>query len=489
MPLGRRGFLKLGGWLAAGAAASACSPIYTQLARAARPATAWPTSGSPAFRALQRLTFGPDGAERERVESIGLGAWIEEQLAPAHVEDTAAEVLLRPLSSLSLQAADLAAWERDDVILELRRSTLLRQIWSRRQLYEVMVEFWTDHFNILIDKGDCWFLKTIDDREVIRAHALGNFRDLLWASAHSPAMLVYLDNQANLKDAPNENYARELMELHSLGVHGGYGQMDVMELSRCLTGWTVRDHFWRGEFLFRPEIHDTGWKEVLGLRVEPVGRPEAEDLLDELAVHPSTADHLARKLVRRFVSEDLERQASLVDRVARVFQETRGDIAATLRSLFLDNPWEAAIEPKFKRPLNFVLSALRMLGADSDGGPDLQRRLSAMGQLPFAWATPDGPIDEAGPWKGGLMARWQFALDLMADRIGGTHVPLEDLLQTSGATTPAGAVDAFAMALLGEVPDTKTQSSLLPLASHGSWPEGAGVMVAGLLASPAFQWR
>jgi uncharacterized protein (DUF1800 family) len=489
MSLGRRGFLKLGGWLAAGAAASACSPIYTELAREARPWTVWPTAVSPAFRALQRLTFGPDAHERERVVSIGLGPWIEEQLAPADLADAAAEVLLRPLTSLSLQAADLAAWERDDVIRELRRSTLLRQIWSRRQLYEVMVEFWTDHFNILIDKGDCWFLKTIDDREVIRSHALGNFRDLLWASAHSPAMLVYLDNQANLKGAPNENYARELMELHSLGVHGGYGQRDVMELSRCLTGWTVRDHFWRGEFLFRPEIHDTGWKEVLGLRVEPVGQPEAEDLLDELALHPSTADHLARKLIRRFIGEDLERQAGLIDRVARVFRETRGDIAATLRSLFLDSPWGTAVEPKFKRPLNFVLSTLRMLGADSDGGAGLQDRLSAMGQLPFAWATPDGPIDEAGPWKGGLMARWQFAMDLMANRIGGTHVPLEDLLRVSGARSASEAVDAFGVALLGDVPDATTQSALLSLASQRSWPEGAGVLVAGLLASPAFQWR
>src|SRR4030067_3565361 len=124
-----------------------------------------------------------------------------------------------------------------------------------------MVEFWTDHFNIAIDKGECWLLKTIDDREVIRSHALGNFRDLLWASAHSPAMLVYLDNQANLKGAPNENYARELMELHTLGVDGGYGQTDVMELSRSLTGWSVRDHFWLGEFVFRRENDDTGDKD------------------------------------------------------------------------------------------------------------------------------------------------------------------------------------------------------------------------------------
>jgi uncharacterized protein (DUF1800 family) len=487
--LGRRGFLKLGGLAAAGAAVSACSPVYASLARQMQPATVWPAGASPVFQALQRLTFGPAGQERSRAESIGLGAWVEEQLAPEGLDDTAANLLVRTLDSLSLDAADLAAWERDDVVGELRRGTLLRQIYSRRQLFEVMTEFWTDHFNILIDKGDCWFLKTIDDRQVVRAHALGNFRDLLWASAHSPAMLVYLDNQANLREAPNENYAREVMELHTLGVHGGYGQADVMELSRCLTGWSVKDRFWKGQFVFRPDIHDDGSKEVIGVRVEPAGQAEAERMLDVFALHPSTANHLARKLVGRFVTEDVDGRPETVERVASAFVESRGDILSTLRSLVLDRGWEESLEPRFKRPLNFVLSALRILEAETDAGESLQDRLAAMGHLPFAWATPDGPSDVAGPWKGGLMARWQFGFDLMTDRVAGTRIPLGRWLEVFGATSPAEAVDAFAVLLLGSPPDPETRSALLAAADGLPWPDGGAAVVSGLLASPAFQYR
>ena len=417
-------------------------------------------------------------------ESVGLAAWIEAQLSPKTISNSVADLRLRSMNSLSLEASDLAAWERDDVIRELRSATLLRQIYSRRQLYEVMVEFWTDHFNILIDKGDCWFLKTIDDREVVRAHALGNFRDLLWASAHSPAMLVYLDNQANLKGAPNENYARELMELHTLGVHGGYGQADVMELARCLTGWSVRSHFWRGDFEYRAGQHDQGPKDVLRVHVEPAGQAEAEGLLDVLALHPSTADHVARKLVQQFVGESLEQHGELIARTGRAFLDSGGDIASTLRVILLDAPLATILEPKFKRPLNFVLSSLRMLEADTDGGPALQDRLSAMGQLPFAWATPDGPTDEAAPWKGGLISRWQFALDLVSGNLDGTPAPLGPWLEAAGPTTPDAWMDSFSLLLLGRPPDEDTRSALRPMAAADE-----SLLVAGLLAAPDFQWR
>jgi len=477
-------FLRLGGWLAAGAAASACSPFYVRIAAQVRPAVAWPAAGLEIFRALQRLTFGPTAAERIEAESVGLPAWIEAQLAPMSLADPVADLLLRPLDSLSLEASDLAAWDRDDVIRELRRAALLRQVYSRRQLHEVMVEFWTDHFNISVDKGDCWFLKTIDDRNVVRAHALGNFRDLLWASAHSPAMLVYLDNQANLKGAPNENYARELMELHTLGVHGGYGQVDVMELARCLTGWSVRSRFWRGDFTFRPEQHDQQAKEVLQVHVEPAGQAEAERMLDVLALHPSTADHVARKLVRRFVGESLDRYGELIDRTARAFLDSGGDIASTLRVILQDVSLGQSLEPKFKRPLNFVVSSLRMLDADTDGGPALQDRLAAMGHLPFAWATPDGPTDEAAPWKGGLISRWQFALDLVSGQLDGTHSPLGPWMEAAGPTTPEAWMDSFGVLLLGKEPDEDSRTALRSIASGDE-----ALLVAGLLSSPAFQWR
>ena len=281
MSLSRRDFLKLGALVTTSAALSSCAPVYRRLA-GNLPAVRWTALAAEDFLALNRMTFGPRVEERAHFVNVGLQAWVEEQLAYESIDDLGCEIRLVPFKTLTMAANELEAisnqlfdnYDRERIPAELRQATLMRQIYSRRQLYEVMVEFWSDHFNIFIGKGNCFFLKTVDDREVVRKHALGSFRDLLWASAHSPAMLVYLDNQANEKSAPNENYARELLELHTLGVDGGYSQQDVMELARCLTGWNVKDHFWLGDFVFKPDLHDTGEKTVLGLPVENAGLGE-----------------------------------------------------------------------------------------------------------------------------------------------------------------------------------------------------------------------
>ena len=197
-------------------------------------------------------------------------------------------------------------FDEDDhrLIGALRQSAILRAVYSRRQLQERMVEFWSDHFNIYAFKGQGPQFKVVDDHETIRAHALGKFRDLLGASARSAAMLGYLDNTSNRKGVPNENYARELMELHTLGVHGGYTQRDVKEVARCLTGWTTEKHWHRGRFLFDPDAHDNGAKQVLGLTIAPGGGvTDGERVLDMLAGHPSTARHLARKLCVHFLGD------------------------------------------------------------------------------------------------------------------------------------------------------------------------------------------
>ena len=228
---------------------------------------------------MNRLTFGPRVEERARFAEIGLQAYIEEQLNYASINDLTCNLQLSTFNTLKMAANELEGisnqlfdgYDREIIPNELRQATLMRQIYSKRQLYEIMVEFWSDHFNIFIEKGNGFYLKTVDDREVIRKHALGSFRDLVWASAHSPAMMIYLDNQANEKSHPNENYARELMELHTLGVDGGYTQKDVMELARCLTGWNVKEHFWLGDFVFKEDLHDTGEKNVLGLSDPAVG--------------------------------------------------------------------------------------------------------------------------------------------------------------------------------------------------------------------------
>ena len=491
MALERREFLKLASLVAAGTTVSACTPIYRMVGEASEGPTPWLEGDGLTFRALQRMTYGPTLAERQHAAAIGLPAWVEEQLAPASMPDLPGDLSVRPLSSLSLEAVDLAAWERDDVEGELQRAAILRRVFSRRQLFEVLVEFWTDHFNISIEKGACWFLKTIDDRQVVRRHALGNFRDLLWASAHSPAMLVYLDNQANDRTAPNENYARELLELHTLGVDGGYTQQDVMEMARCLTGWTVRDRFWKGQFVFRPEMHDDGPKRVLRKAIAPSGLAEAEGVLEGLASHPATARRLARKLVRRFLELEPVEEEALVQRAASTFNASGGEILPMVRLILLDGVLRApaGLAPKFKRPVHVVASALRMLEAVTNGGALIQGHLARMGQPLFQWPTPDGPPDDPAAWQTGLFARWEFAYQLARNRIDGSEIDLPSLLETAGAAGPGEAIDALANIVLGSPLDEPARGEILRLLSKEDKDEMPALFLAGLLASPAFQWR
>ena len=491
MTLERREFLKLASLIAAGATVSACTPVYRMVGDAFDGPTPWLEGDGLTFRALQRMTYGPTLAERQRAATIGLQAWVEEQLAPSAMTDLSGDLSVRPLTSLGLEAVDLAAWERDDVVAELQRGALVRRIFSRRQLYEVLVEFWTDHFNISIEKGACWFLKTIDDRQVVRRHALGNFRDLLWASAHSPAMLVYLDNQANDRTAPNENYARELLELHTLGVDGGYTQQDVMEMARCLTGWTVRDRFWKGQFVFRPEMHDDGRKRVLRKEIEPSGQAEAEGVLEGLAAHPATARRLARKLVRRFLELGPAEEEALIQRASATFTSSGGEILPMVRLILLDGVLRepAGLAPKFKRPVHVVASALRMLDAATNGGRPILGHLARMGQPLFEWPTPDGPPEDPAAWQTGLFARWEFAYQLARNGIEGTEIDLRDLLETAGAAGPGETLDALSNIVLGTPLRDPARGEILRVLSKETEDEVPALLLAGLLASPAFQWR
>ena len=491
MALGRRSFLRLAGLVAAGAAASACTPVYRAVGEVIEGQVPWLSGDLLTFLALQRMTYGPTLAERQHAADIGLAGWIEEQLAPASLVDLPGGLAVRSLTSLGLEAADLAAWERADVVDELQRGTLLRRVYSRRQLYEILVEFWTDHFNISIDKGTCWLLKTVDDRTVIRRHALGSFRDLLSASAHSPAMLVYLDNQANDRHAPNENYARELLELHTLGVDGGYSQRDVMEMARCLTGWTVRDRFWKGKFVFRPEMHDDGGKRVLGLDVERGGQGEAESVIERLAAHPATARRLARKLARRFVELPADEEQALVRHAAAAFLSSGGEILSLLRPILLDGVLRrpAALAPKIKRPVHVVASALRMLGAETNAASPIQHHLEQMGQPLFRWPTPDGPPEERQAWQSGLFARWAFADALARNRIEGTRLDLARWLATAGVSDRPAILDALANLLLGGPLAEPGRSHILEALRPAGEEDLPALLAAGLLASPAFQWR
>lgn len=494
MNLNRRDFLRLAGLVAGSAAVASCGPVYRELSGPVEAPVDWPARAEPHFAALRRLTFGPTAEERRTVLAHGLAAWVEDQLSQPLDDSRRVEWLLRGRDTLTMEANLLADQEKERVLDDLRSATILRRLYSRAQLTERMVEFWTDHFNIYVEKTDCWFLKPVDDRQVVRRHAMGRFSDLLSASAHSPAMLVYLDNQANDWKAPNENYARELMELHTLSVDGGYDQQDVMELARCLTGWTVKDHFWKGEFTFDPDRHDPGEKVVLDRRIEPAGKKEAEGVLRRLAISPATADHIAFKLVQKFVCDDPEADApALVKRASQALHASNGSIPAALRPILLDGLAEEPrlAKPKFKRPPDYVLSALRMLGADTTGDVRIQEHMRAMGLGLFEWPTPDGPPEVSRQWQGNLLPRWQFAMELGRDELAGTRLPLEELAQAAGQGDIRTTLRGLSYLLLGQPLEESAAAGIADLLTEigddvRTW---SGVLVGGLVASPAFQWR
>jgi hypothetical protein len=502
MDFTRREFLKVLGILAGSAGAvTGCSPLVRLIPGEKGDFSDPLQLASSDWLAINRLSFGPTPETRRYLSEIGLSGFIEEQLNPWDLTDTRADLLIRRFDVLGLDADTLRNrgdklfdnYDPSLVLDDFRQATLLRQVYSRRQLLEVMVEFWTDHFNISVQKGDCWFLKIVDDREVIRSHALGNFRELLGASAHSPAMLVYLDNQENHQDAPNENYARELLELHTLGVDGGYSQADVMALARCLTGWRVKNHFWRGEVTFDKDAHTPGLKTVLGQTVNPTGKGEITQVLDHLSQHPATAERISWKLARRFLADDPPPE--IVAKASRIFLETGGDIRSVLRIILLDGlPQIATSNPskKYKRPLNYLVSALRQTGADTNGGLTIQRYLTRMGQPLYDWPTPDGYPDTAAAWQGNLLPRWQYALDLVQNRIKGTKFNLEPFLEGLQIGDRHLFIDRISNNLLGEYLSTQTQNELLsalePFVNQKPI-QAAEVVFASILASPHFQWR
>jgi uncharacterized protein (DUF1800 family) len=453
----------------------------------------------PVSHALNRLTFGHRPGDHARVSAMGVQAFISEQLAPETIDDSHCDRAIARFGDLWNEPL-AEFYDEDDNVLApiLRRLTLLRAIYSERQLFEVMCEFWSDHFNIDPGKGECRWSKPHDDLTVIRKHALGNFRDMLAASALSPAMLWYLDGQANTRrtpdDKPNENYARELMELHTLGVHGGYTQQDVMEVARCLTGWTVRSKKQAritanilnpfntggtdarkpvqlpGDVHFVKEAHDDGPKRVLGQHIPAgLGKGDLDRVIEIVCGHPSTARFIAHKLCVRFIAD--APPATAVDAVASAFTATKGDTKATLRSLFATPEFAGSTGAKFKRPLHFIVSALRATNAATSADQRLFSYLERMGHMPFRWPTPDGYPATAKHWHATLLWRWNFALALANNRIGGTSIRREALQAHIGS-------DYGLMAsLLGRQPCAEESDACLK----------SGDGLALLLASPAFQ--
>ncbi|GIX33124.1 MAG: hypothetical protein KatS3mg125_1080 [Lysobacterales bacterium] len=400
---------------------------------------------------LERTTYGATRAERALAHSLGYEGWIEHQLNLGPEADAPLEQQLRSSTPLIFaSAAELGAIatgeqrQRTQAYNELLAATLLRGWFAKRQLFERMVEFVGDLLHIGVTDARMGTLKILDDREVARAHAFGRFRELLGASARSPAMLDYLDNALNGRDGINDNYARELMELHTLGVDGGYTEEDVVEVARCFSGWTYERRTLR--FLFLASWHDNGPKRVLGTPIPAGGgQRDGETVLDLLAQHPSTARHVVTRLARRFVSD--QPPPALVNDVAAVFTASGGDLRSTLRALLLHPLTRQSPPLKLKRPFELVVGLLRGLEIPYREGAArlLLDWLGRLGHRPFAWPPPNGYPDTASYWQSpnGLLQRWNFGWEALFGTLA-ARLPVNWGALLGGAQRAAAVADALA---------------------------------------------
>ena len=523
------------------------------------------TADQQVQHALNRLAFGPRPGDVARVRALGVDRWIALQLQPAGLPDPVADQLLSSYEMLSRPTTEVmslyqegqvafrrlqrqAAQEGDSssrqglraealrndpqlrvllrrtqrVLGDVQSARVARAVVSERQLQEVMTDFWENHFTVYAGKGITRFLVPAYDRDVIRPHAMGNFRTLLGAVAKSPAMLFYLDQWQSAADSThetlgagrrgrtsarrraqamafqprpagtalparrsrglNENYARELMELHTLGVDAGYSQQDVIEVARALTGWTMVSRQ-RPEFVFRPQVHDADEKLVLGHRM-PAGRgiEDGEEVLDLLARDPRTARFIARKLAVRFVSD--APPPALDERAAATFMNTKGDIREVVRTIVTSPEFfsASAYRSKVKSPFELVASALRAVGADGDTTMRSAQMVAFLGQPVFGHQAPNGWPETGDAWMnaGAILNRINFGLALAAGRIPGAglaHWPDAARLRNAGREAQ---VDAVVIAFLGGQASPDTREILMkgenPLAARLVATDTGGMM-------------
>ena len=519
-------------------------------ARPIAPATAPSVSGErQIIHALSRLTYGARPGDVERVRAMGVSAWIDRQLRPRTIDDSATDRALVELTTLRMPISEaLREFPRPDpklrakiangemsrqemqvlypmdkrparIATELQAAKVVRAVTSERQLEELMVDFWFNHFNVFAGKGDVRWYVAAYEREAIRPFAMGKFPDLVRATAYHPAMLFYLDNWLSArpdfvvpagpnrgrKGGLNENYARELMELHTLGVDGGYTQKDVTEVARAFTGWTIDRPQTDGHFIFRPGMHDGGEKVVLGQRIPAGGgRDDGERVIEILTRHPATARFVATKLVRRFVSDTPP--PALVARVAGTYTSTGGDIPAMLRTIFESPEFfsEDAYRAKIKKPFEFVASAVRALGGTTDatGGMALARASAEIGEPLYQAQPPTGYADRGAVWvnAGALLARMNFALGLASGRYPHVSVALPALVAGADPSSPSAVLDRLLASIVADQPGPETRAVLTAqlsepqitrLSPDDRGPANTDVakLAALVIGSPEFQRR
>ena len=436
------------------------------------------------------------------------------------------------------------AFNRRRVMGELQSSRVAHAVASNRQLEEVMTDFWLNHFNVYAQKGppQAYYLAEYES-DVIRPHALGKFRDLVESVAKSPAMLFYLDNARSMADSTrprlassngnagrararavarimerqdpeirqrlnqlrngglNENYGRELLELHTLGVDGGYTQQDVINVARALTGWTIRPPAVGGGFIFRPEMHDAGEKVVLGHKLKANrGIDDGEDVLDIVSRHPSTAKYIATKLARRFISD--KPPQSVVDRAAQVFMKTDGDIREVVRTIITSNEFysQQAFRSKVKSPFEVVVSAMRAMNASPDSTPRTAQMIAYLGQPIYGHQAPNGWPETGDAWMntGAILNRINFGMAAAANRIPGANVSSIPGVDSLSNAPRQKQVDAVISVLLGGSVSADTRAVLIsgenPLLANAQDPAplqltGIAQIIGLALGSPEFQRR
>jgi uncharacterized protein (DUF1800 family) len=486
------------------------------------------------IQALNRLTFGPRPGDALKVRAMGVDNWIDQQLHPEKIDDSAIEQFVgrypainrnqndllfqyaqqqrerREIkresadSTRSMTAADSVALRQRmqqgnltrQVITQLQSSRVARAVASERQLQEVMTDFWENHFSIYAQKGapEPYYL-TDFDRNVVRPRALGKFRDLLGAVAQSPAMLFYLDNARSMAESNrptlgrqqrqqpqqrtrpglNENYGRELLELHTLGVDGGYTQQDVINVARAFTGWTIKPPAQGGGFIFRPQVHDAGEKIVLGHKLAAGrGMEDAEDVLDILARSPVTARFISFKLARRFVSDSPSK--ALVDHAAQVYLRTDGDIREVLRAIITSPEFfsQQAFRSKVKSPFEVVVSAMRVLNAAPDSTPRSAQVIAFLGQPIFGHQAPNGWPETGASWMntGAILNRINFGMAVAAGRLPGVSIRALPALDTIRSAPRDRQVDVAVATILNGMASPDTRAVLMsgdhPLLANGA---------------------
>ncbi|HEY2850214.1 MAG TPA: DUF1800 domain-containing protein, partial [Gemmatimonadaceae bacterium] len=400
------------------------------------------TADEQVNQVLNRLTFGARSGDIQAVRAMGVDAWIDRQLHPERINDSTSD---RHFATLESYNTSSSALEKEypppnrKVTTEAQGGRIDRALLTERQLQEVMTDFWLNHFSVYIWKGrpERYQLAQYESK-VIRPNALGKFHTLLEAVAKSPAMLFYLDNWESQVDSTrprlmrvaarrrgglNENYGRELLELHTLGVDGGYTQQDVINVARAFTGWTFpRPQQGGGAFEFNPRVHDAGEKIVLGYKL-PAGRgiQDGEDVLDIVSREPATAHFIAFKLARRFVADTPP--AGLVDRAAATFMRTDGDIREVVRTIVTSPEFfsHAAYRSKVKSPFEVVVSALRALGAQPDSTGRTARIIATLGEPIYGHQAPNGWPETGDQWmnSGAILARINFGMAIAAGKIPG----------------------------------------------------------------------